>query len=67
MVCPACPLVFERIATMAMADAETISDHQRNMAMGEALEKGYRYVYKIALIPKPGSVEIDSRLIEIVY
>jgi hypothetical protein len=62
--CKDCPILFTRIADVPYRGekpgAETIT-------YVDALEKGYRYIYKVTVYSKAGLTSGDSNLVEFVH
>ena len=65
--CKKCPLLFKRIADVPV-DVINQKDSKKNiMTYNEALEKGYRYSYKVTTYTDSGITGGESKCIEFIY
>lgn len=61
--CDGCPMLFKRVADIALSD----TGEDGSLSYVEALMPGYRYVYKVALSLQNGVIGGDSNFVEFDY
>ncbi|MBU4101831.1 MAG: hypothetical protein KKH20_10745 [Proteobacteria bacterium] len=59
--CENCPVIFKRVADILFQDTED------SIKYAEAIEKGYRYIYKVVVYTNNGVTGRDSNLVDFTY
>jgi len=62
--CKTCPPQFEEIWDLPIVDKREGGAPQDRMTFNDALESGYRYVYKVAVYLNDGVVGSDSNVVD---
>ena len=60
--CKNCPKIFKRVADIALEHMG--NSGKDSIKYAEALEKGYRYIYKVVIYTKNGVTGKDSNIID---
>ena len=63
--CKDCPKIFKRVADISPEDM--VSSGKDSIKYAEALEKGYRYIYKVVVYTTNGVMGEDSNLVDFTY
>ncbi len=61
--CKNCPVIFKRVADILLQDTE--SSGRDSIKYAEAIEKGYRYIYKVVVYTNNGVIGGDSNLVDL--
>jgi len=65
--CVDCPVPFKRLADMAVSAAAPKEADAPEMTYTETLEKGFRYIYKVAIYTTEKAVGPDSNLADLIH
>jgi hypothetical protein len=65
--CTGCPILFSPVADMPVDINRQGGDKTLGFTFSEPLEKGFRYIYKVTIYLKSGTVSDDSNLIEFTF
>ena len=65
--CKNCPVVFKQVSDISLEDSSKNLGKDRSMFYTEALEKGYRYIYKVVVYTNNGVTGKDSNLVDFIY
>lgn len=65
--CPGCPVIFQRAAVVPYRETRKDAKAIQPFEYLETLDKGYRYIYKVAVFSKDGLAGKDSNVIEFKY
>ncbi len=61
--CKNCPVIFKRVADILLQDTE--SSGRDSIKYTEAIEKGYRYIYKVVVYTNNGVIGKDSNIVDL--
>ncbi len=64
--CKNCPVIFKRVADILLLHDKESSGRD-SMKYAEAIEKGYRYIYKVVIYTNNGVNGGDSNIIDFTY
>jgi predicted small lipoprotein YifL len=64
--CKNCPKIFKRVVDIFPEDMGN-SGKDRIIKYAEALEKGYRYIYKVVIYTNNGVMGKDSNMVDFTY
>ena len=65
--CKKCPIMFKRVADIPIEKNDPKNLAKKAMHYFEALEKGYRYIYKVNVYTYRGVVGRDSNIVDLIY
>lgn len=63
--CKNCPKIFKRVADISLEDMG--NSGKDSIKYAEALEKGYRYIYKVTGYADNGVTDRDSNMVDFTY
>lgn len=63
--CKNCPKIFKRVADISLEDMG--NSGKDSIKYAEALEKGYRYIYKVTGCADNGVTGRDSNMVDFIY
>jgi len=63
--CKKCPVVFKQVSDISLEDDSKNLGKDRRAFYTEALEKGYRYIYKVVAYTNNGVTGKDSNIIDL--
>ncbi len=63
--CKDCPKIFKRVADISLEHMG--NSGKDSIKYAEALEKGYRYIYKVVIYTKHGVTGKDSNMVDFTY
>ena len=63
--CKNCPKIFKRVADISLEDMG--NSGKDSIKYAEALEKGYRYIYKVVVYTTNGVMGKDSNMVNFTY
>jgi len=61
--CKNCPVIFKRVADILLQGTE--SSGRDSIKYTEAIEKGYRYIYKVVVYTNNGVIGKDSNIVDL--
>ncbi len=61
--CKNCPVIFKRVADILLQDTE--SSGRDSIKYTEAIEKDYRYIYKVVVYTNNGVIGKDSNIVDL--
>jgi len=66
--CPDCPKQFKRVADIPIVEwNDTAGKKKAVMTYSESLEKGYRFIYKVAVYNRDGNTGGDSNTVDLIH